>query len=551
MRSLLGLSLFIAICCSFLSCGKTPISSVQIKKGYNSFLLAGERRNSEENVTVHVDIHQGFLEERMRFNRLNAPSTILHMFNYKFSDIEGHLKEISDLGFNAILISPPQVSLANYPAFETQWWAHYQPICYQIGGPLGTEEDLKRLIEKANELSIKIIADVVLNHMANPDLLNLKDGELYFPPEDLKAQCGNMPLFDKYDFHEKKLIEDYNDPQQVRDGWIPSSVGTINYSNSGLADLDQNSKKVFDAQSDYLKKLVKLGVKGFRFDAVKHMPSKYFNYLLHDEMFQDIYVFGEVLAHNMEEAYVYGEYLQNSPLDFMDLTHLAIVQRAFLTGQRLSHLSHRNDSHLLSFTENLVSNIIPTSPGQSRFVIAKITHDIPNNAIFHGALMGDSKDEALADAYQLGRSQGKVLITSEDKTVLATRAQDPVLSWLGRFGKRWQLFGDDSDTVAEQKEKAENRQLLKAKIAFRNKVNGLSQNEITSNIHNHFVELCLNAFTRDFFNGNNAISSGAKGLVVINKCGQDVEFSSVIHSKSLYFSVPATRFFPGIYRDEI
>ena len=41
----------------------------------------------------------------------------------------------------------------------------YQPIDFAIGNYFGTKEDLQKLCEQANQIGVRIFADVVINHM--------------------------------------------------------------------------------------------------------------------------------------------------------------------------------------------------------------------------------------------------------------------------------------------------------------------------------------------------------------------------------------------------
>ena len=68
------------------------------------------------------------------------------------------------------------------------------------------------------------------------------------------------------DFHKPKCeIYDYNNPEEVRNCYLV-----------GLNDLDQGAEYVRQKIADYINDLIAIGVKGFRFDASKHMwPGRY------------------------------------------------------------------------------------------------------------------------------------------------------------------------------------------------------------------------------------------------------------------------------------
>ena len=102
-------------------------------------------------------------QSKINFSSKYAGKSIVHMFNYPFKLIEQELPTLANIGFKYIQISPPQLSRKG-----NQWFDRYQPLDYRIiDGPLGSEEDLRKLVEEAKRQGIGIIADVVLNHMAD------------------------------------------------------------------------------------------------------------------------------------------------------------------------------------------------------------------------------------------------------------------------------------------------------------------------------------------------------------------------------------------------
>src|SRR5512133_1778716 len=136
------------------------------------------------------------------------PVAIFHAFDQRFSDVEGFVCLLADQGYSHVQISPTQKS---NPA--DRWWARYQPVDYAIIEGLGSERDLGRLVTKAHGCKVKVIADVVLNHMANrPEYASLTfPGGITraaFPPKcvtiyddgnrDTEVRCwlGDLPDLD-------------------------------------------------------------------------------------------------------------------------------------------------------------------------------------------------------------------------------------------------------------------------------------------------------------------------------------------------------------------
>lgn len=316
-------------------------------------------------------------ESAARFQRGERGSNIVHLFNYPFKTIIKELPDLDKTGFNYIQISPPNLTKG-----DSTWYNRYQPLDYRvIDGPLGTEEELKDLITQANKYKIGIIADVVFNHMADLG----KDFDLSYPPAQAKEKYKVDELFSAQDFHPAFCIKDYNDPEQVRNGRLCDVNAP-----SGLPDLDPNDH-VIDAQRQYLKRLLDLGVKGFRFDAIKHFEPSHVK-LLVDNLPSNILIFGEIITSRSNWDRDLTPYMSSTPkLGYMD----------FILNEAL-----RNS---FGFNGNLANLVEPEKSRRSldseRSVTFTVNHDIPQNDIFNSMIM-DPKDEELAYVYIFSRGEG-------------------------------------------------------------------------------------------------------------------------------------------------
>ena len=116
---------------------------------------------------------------------------ILHCFCWKYNDIKAMLPEIAEAGFTSIQVSPPQATSGT-----GSWWWVYQPKGFYIGSTeLGNKEELRSLCTEADEYGIKIIADIVANHLAgNHDVIqdDLKDSQYWH------SDIGNADDGDRY-----------------------------------------------------------------------------------------------------------------------------------------------------------------------------------------------------------------------------------------------------------------------------------------------------------------------------------------------------------------
>ncbi len=295
---------------------------------------------------------------------------IYQAFNMRFHDIKTQLPELQKLGYTYIQVSPPQKS---NPAPE--WWGRYQPIDYTvIDSPLGNEKDLKELIDSAHSQKIKIIVDVVLNHMANY-------GDY--------ARTLKYPRYSPKDFHPKSCI-DYNNRFWVTHGWI----------NCNLPDLNTDSPYVRQEAKNYLKKLLTLGADGFRFDAAKHIEPEFFREVL-KVVPSDKFVYGEVIGQNIEEANEYA-----GIFSVTDFQLVSTMRNAFSIGGDLRSL------------------INPAASGKALPGVKAVTfaqnHDIATGQI--GFKMPSPQDTRLANAFVLARQEGFPIVYKDDANDAITKA---------------------------------------------------------------------------------------------------------------------------------
>ena len=86
---------------------------------------------------------------------------ILHCFNWTLNDIKNELPNIAAAGFTSVQTSPLQPHNAS-----GAWYWLYQPTDSTIGNELGDYNALKSLCEEAQKYGIKVVVDVVANHLA-------------------------------------------------------------------------------------------------------------------------------------------------------------------------------------------------------------------------------------------------------------------------------------------------------------------------------------------------------------------------------------------------
>ena len=180
----------------------------------------------------------------------------LHCWNWSFKNIEDKLDIIASLGYTTIQVSPIQEAKQPTKDFPTNdWWVYYQPAAFRIddtgNSALGNKADFESLCSAAHKKGIKVIVDVVANHMGNHE--SGGNGIASTVTEELKGDMTN--------WHDiTKNVSDYNDRFNV-----------TQYCMAGLPDLNTSNKTVQNLVLDYLKECIDAGADGFRFDAAKHI----------------------------------------------------------------------------------------------------------------------------------------------------------------------------------------------------------------------------------------------------------------------------------------
>ncbi|MDP4120314.1 MAG: alpha-amylase family glycosyl hydrolase [Bacillota bacterium] len=222
----------------------------------------------------------------------SADGNILHAFDWRYKDVAKYIKDIASQGFTSVQVSPVQGNKPTINAGEYQidWWAYYQPINFKVGNSLGSSADFQAMCTAAHNYGVKIIVDIVANHMAQSDLTTAKSG-------DLNANIDPTFLNDPTCWHGTK--KDTSD--STRNNMTQNNI-------SGLPDLNTSNHTVQNAVLGLLKSCVDLGADGFRFDAAKHieLPNEYSGNTSSDfwtnviggikSYKSNVYLYGEVLS---------------------------------------------------------------------------------------------------------------------------------------------------------------------------------------------------------------------------------------------------------------
>ena len=186
---------------------------------------------------------------------------ILHAFNWSYKTIKENLPAIAAAGYSTVQTSPVQQPKDYSTSRDVtgQWWKLYQPVSLSVAKNawFGTKDELKDLCTEAEKYGVKIICDIVSNHMGNEseDTPNVVSSQVKtYDPEIY----DNASAF----FRNNDIVASDSSVKNVVQGHVTS-----------CPDLKTNSKVVQDKVISLLKECIDCGVDGFRFDAAKHIET--------------------------------------------------------------------------------------------------------------------------------------------------------------------------------------------------------------------------------------------------------------------------------------
>ena len=137
-------------------------------------ILEGLVFDKEEDLFIldnYTEVDKTYLEGDYHLAKNIQDGVILHAWNWSYNEIRNNIRQIAKAGFTAVQTSPVQQPKDYNPALNqvgSLWWKLYQPLGFVIGNNswLGTREELKDLCTVAKAYGVKIIVDIVANHLA-------------------------------------------------------------------------------------------------------------------------------------------------------------------------------------------------------------------------------------------------------------------------------------------------------------------------------------------------------------------------------------------------
>ncbi|GAB7191317.1 hypothetical protein NUM3379_20240 [Kineococcus sp. NUM-3379] len=228
---------------------------------------------------------------------------------YHGGDLKGltdRLDYIKGMGTTAIWLTP---SFKNKPVQGTGsnvsagYHGYWITDFTQIDPHLGTNDDLRKLVDEAHGKGMKVFFDIITNHTAdviayreNTGAYVTKAKEPYrdaagnpfddrdfagkdtFPALDAEKSFPYTPFFPNPGDATVKVPEWLNDPTLYHnrgDALFNGGESDLYGDFFGLDDLFTEQPKVVDGMADIYKAWVDFGIDGFRIDTVKHVNTEF------------------------------------------------------------------------------------------------------------------------------------------------------------------------------------------------------------------------------------------------------------------------------------
>ncbi len=293
-----------------VSCFTVSFVTANAETNYNEYEKMLEAIKPENNYGLAKTVNEG---------------KIIQAWNWSFNNVIKNLEKLAEQGFTTIQVSPPNelkmptkgVKVCE-PAVggiaPNGWWMFYQPAGFQLNesedNALGTKAEFVKMCEEAHKLGLKVIVDAVINHMGtDDDHIGVYNNPSTDPMDHVNPRAAQFEpeLLDAKAFHSPWVDMTYK--ENYWDGFSDYDIeeDLTQHCTSGLPDLDTSTQLVQDTIYDYFVELVEAGADGFRFDAAKHIETKYDTYFASD--FWDDTLIKLRENYPDKECYAYGEIL--------------------------------------------------------------------------------------------------------------------------------------------------------------------------------------------------------------------------------------------------
>ena len=226
---------------------------------------------------------------------------ILQTLCWSYSEIEKNIPAIAAAGYTTVQTSPVQQpkDMNASTNVSGQWWKLYQPVSLGVAKEswVGTTKELKSLCTTAHKYGVKIVCDVVTNHLGADSENGFQQLAAEVKTYEPTLWNGNGYVKGNPYFHQNLSTCDDSSAQKV-----------TQYISSACPDLNSGNTTVQNKVISLLKECVDCGVDGFRFDAAKHIetpadsgisPNNYWTNIINatnkNAGSKQIFYYGEVL----------------------------------------------------------------------------------------------------------------------------------------------------------------------------------------------------------------------------------------------------------------
>ena len=299
---------------------------------------------------------------------------------------DGDINNGNDLGVQGIWLSP----IFSSPSYHKYDASNY----YEIDWRFGETATLKRLIEMCHERNVKIILDLAINHTSNqhPWFIAFKEAR----------KAGDVDS-KYYDWYSCVSSGEYDALRRDGDERTFQKIGGTDWYyecnfTSDMPELNFNNIDVQEAMLDVARYYLKMGVDGFRFDAVKYIyygdilaSATFWNYymgILREE-YPDIYVVGECWSQESEILSYYAS---------MNCFNFEVSSSA--NDQGRVAIAARGNSNVYSYTKYIESlqNKIYEKNKDGMMISFLNNHDMDR---IGGAFVTDNNMKMAANLYLL------------------------------------------------------------------------------------------------------------------------------------------------------
>ncbi|KAF9512542.1 glycoside hydrolase family 13 protein [Hydnum rufescens UP504] len=205
----------------------------------------------------------------------NSKTAIASLWAWDWRGVQDECPFVASAGYGYV-----QVSTSTEHIRGPQWWTDYQVVSYDIISKRGNRAEFKSMIDACHNVGVKVIVDVVINHMTALDSGTGIAGHNF-------THYDYPGIYDYNDFHHCGTPGD-----EIHNFQNETQLETCQLVN--LADLNTESERVRKRLAQHANDLIGLGADGLRIDAAKHISPASINNIL-SRLSRPVYITQEIV----------------------------------------------------------------------------------------------------------------------------------------------------------------------------------------------------------------------------------------------------------------